>query len=193
MNKYLISTIIILVVIRVGVFSLYKPTSSLTKNTTSNASSTQQSQSSAPKYGYTEQYKTASRVFLCQVRSGTESGCELFVSDSLGNDLKDLGLGVDYGDFNKKISPSPDGKNLLIILESRAIILNTATLTQKVLFQSPAGDTLGTYDAFPAFIPYVRWVSNTQIQISIFKQYTPEPYQNEPAAVPIETRTISIN
>ncbi|MDB5225240.1 MAG: hypothetical protein JWL87_192 [Candidatus Adlerbacteria bacterium] len=144
-------------------------------------------------YDFQEQYKTASRVFLCRVRLYTESGCSLFVSDISGNDKRNLGIGIDYGDFSQKIQLSPDGGKLLVVLEHKAIVLDTVTLFQKIVLYASPGETLGTYNEFPAFIPYAKWVSDTQVQISIFKQDTPEPQDNQPAAVPLETRTISIN
>jgi hypothetical protein len=178
MNKVWVAGTVVLILVIGGVLFFY--------NSSQNSTSTS-------KYNFVQEYKTAINIFSCRVTARTESNCELFVSDASGNSSKDLGIDIDYGDFSKKIQASPDGKNLLIVLEHEAIVLNTATLAQKVILQAPAGEALGTYDAFPSFIPYAKWLSDTQIQISLFKQDTPEPYQNEPAAVPLETRTISID
>ena len=145
-----------------------------------------------PQYTFVEEYKTIDHSFSCYIRLYTESNCELYIADASGNNPKDLGISVDYGDFGKKIQASPDGKNLLITLEHEAIVLNTTTLIQKVVLNAPTGDALGTYDAFPSFIPYAKWMNNSQVRISVFKQDTPEPDQGEPAAVPLETRSISI-
>ena len=163
------------------------PTSESTLNNSSGAQETSESE-----YAFDEQYRTDSKIFSCRVRRYTESGCALFVSDISGINLHDTGVYIDYGSFDKKILPSPNGKYLLLVQEDKAILLDISSLAQKMVFQAPAGDTLGTYDAFPAFIPYVKWIDNNRIQISIFKQYTPEPYDNEPPATPFEVKTIQV-
>lgn len=148
--------------------------------------------SSPPEYCFDEEYRNSSHQFLCRVRPYTESGCALFVSDISGKSLTDIGVYIDYGLFERKILPSPNGKYLLLVQEHSAILLDTSSLAQKVIFQAPSGRALGTYDAFPAFIPYVKWVDNNRIQISIFNQDTQESYDNKPPATPLEVKMIQV-
>jgi len=175
MSKYLIG-VAVLIAIATVFFLFYKPVAA-----------------PVPNYTYSQIYKTKSKTFFCREMSGTESDCKLFVGDIAGKNLKDLSIDVDYGDFSKKILPSPDGKNLLITLEDKAIVLDTTAIAQKIILQAPVGDTLGTYDAFPAFIPYAKWLNDIQVQISIFKKDTQEPYGNDPAITPLEIKTITVN
>ena len=144
-------------------------------------------------YVYTEQFRTNSKIFYCATRPQTESGCNLYTSDMLSSNKINLNIALDYGSEKKGLLLSPDKKHVLVVLEKMLQIINTETLEQKNIAQAPDGNTYGTYTSFPSFVPYATWVNNNQVRVSIFKQYTPEPYENEPATTPIETRVITIN
>jgi hypothetical protein len=185
MKNWLMYGLLLLAIVAASVFFVLKPAEQQVDMVDLPDKSTE--------YTYIEQFKAGPKTFLCKVRVETESSCHLFVSDDSEKSLVDLNLSVDYGYFEKKIVPSPDGTHIALIYEHEVLILDTETLTPKEVFKAPEGSSLGTYDGFPAFIPYVKWDNNEHIQVSIFNGYTPEPFGDEPAAVPSETLVVAIN
>lgn len=147
-------------------------------------------------YAFEKLLQTDSKVFYCRTRTGTESGCALFVSDIAGTTMQDLHAYIDYGSLGKNILVAPGGAHLLFVQQdhdNQATLLTTESLEQEVIYEAPVGYVLGTYTDFPSFVPYLQWISESQIEVSIFPQYTAEPHSTEPRAVPFATHIIEIN
>jgi hypothetical protein len=132
-------------------------------------------------------YRTGSNIFLCQYLLYTESPCHLFTSDLAGQRVTDMNVAVDTPE--KGILMSPDGRHLLIVLEHEAMLLNTNSIQTTVLFETPPGEALGTYTSFPNFVPHARWLNDSEVELYLYVQDTPNGYsyinqRGEAAAVP---------
>lgn len=143
-------------------------------------------------HAYDVVFETRTRKFACRYRTGTESGCELYVADSRGEHLIDLGIALDVS-WTRAILPSRDGSHLLMIRDHDAIVLDTDTLKQGVIQVDPEKYSLGWYTWFPALVPRGRWLDDETIQLEVFKNETMESNEGEPDPVPDQIKTYKIS
>lgn len=118
---------------------------------------------------YEEILKAQPYSFYCRLRSGTESNCVLFAKRVEDQDYTALNLVLDYGSaYNNGVLPSPDGKYVLVTLETKALIIDVATLKQSVVQMTEENDRLGTYSEFPSFIPKSSWLDDSRFKLEIY-------------------------
>ncbi len=139
-------------------------------------------------WDFSEQFRSSSHVFYCLSKPATESSCWVYASKLDGSEKRWLGIQLDVGSNAKGLLPSPDKKNILVIREQKAIIINADTLTQKEIAKAESETEFGTYTGFPSFVPAGRWVDNATVELSIFSAGSLE--EN---SAPVEKKQIKIN
>ena len=145
-------------------------------------------------YAFREELRIGSTTFFCRYVPNTDISCTLFVSSEL-QPKKAVGSG-EYG-----LYPSPDHKRVLVIYEKQAILIDPTTLKETAIFEAPANRVLGTYTAFPTFIPHAEWLSSAKIKFSLYapdaagERIERDGNGNDiitPEAPPLETKIIEL-
>lgn len=136
---------------------------------------------------YHELFRSSTYSIECYsaVSVGDSDGCHLYAKDSKGVQ-HNLNLFADS--IMGSLFTSPDKKNVVLITELSAVLLDTNTLEKKEILHAAKGTWLGYSTGLPSFKAKAVWINPKSIQISIYPEGTHG--DNEPKALTTTIITI---
>jgi len=87
---------------------------------------------------------------------------------------------------------SPDRRYISLVSEQHIVVLDTESLTPKVVFEPAPGTLHGLLTAYPFFVPFVRWSAPDMLEVTIYSKDVYMPYPEEPMPASLEVRTITV-